>query len=277
MQKVTFINSRGESIELYQTPFFLNKIEGLGDVDAEVQTQRAPGQDGSTPIEVLLEERYIPIEVVILENLLLNRQIISKVINPKLGEGLLIYENDMVRREILAIPEHVPKFDDVRPRLGQNAVISFRCPNPYWKSEAVTEEPIFESLFEFPFEGDVEMGIQRDQRIIFNDGDVESPIRVEFFGPALNPRITNHTTGEYIKVKQELLEGERMILDTSDDNMSVYFINSLGEERNVFNWIDLNSTFFKLVIGENDIEYNADSNIQGTIVNIIYNKLYNGV
>lgn len=277
MQKVTFTNSRGDSIELYQSPFFLNKIEGLGDVNVDVQKQKAPGQDGSTYIDALFEERHIPLEVVILEDLLVNRQYISKVFNPKLGEGTLTYQNDIVTRSISAIPEHVPTFEDVRPRKTQMVVIDLICMNPFWKSDDVTEEPTFESLFQFPFEGVFQMGIQRDQRIITNDGDTPSPIYVEFYGPATNPIITNVTTGEFIKVNRTLAEGEYMRIDTTNGNKSVEFVSPDGLVTNVFNWIDLNSSFFKLVVGDNDIQYSADSDIQGAVVNISYNKLYNAV
>jgi hypothetical protein len=277
MQRVTFTNSRGDSIELYQSPFFLNKIEGLGDVNADVQKQKAPGQDGSTYIDALFEERHIPIEVVILEDLLTNRQFISKVFNPKLGEGTLTYENDMFTRSISAVPEHVPTFEDVRPRKTQMVVIDLICPNPFWKSDSDIQEPMFESLFQFPFEGIFQMGIQRDQRTITNAGDTPSPIYVEFYGPATNPVITNSTTGEFIKVKRTLLEGEYMRIDTTDGNKSVDFVSSDGTVTNVFNWIDLNSSFFKLVVGDNLIVYSADSNIQGAVVNITYNTLYNAV
>src|SRR5690606_39384781 len=68
-------------------------------------------------------ERYIPIEVVITEDLLINRQLISRVFNPKLGEGFLTYENDIVKRNIMAIPEHVPSFEDIRPRKWQRVKI----------------------------------------------------------------------------------------------------------------------------------------------------------
>lgn len=277
MQRVTFTNARGDSVELYQSPFFLNKIEGLGDVDAEVQMQKAPGQDGGTYLDTILQERFIPIEVVILEDLLANRQLISRVFNPKLGLGVLTYENDTTLRHILAVPEHVPSFEDVRPRKTQKVIIDLVCPNPYWRSTLIHAKPTFEPLFSFPFEGTFQMGIQRDQRIVVNDGDVPTPIYVEFYGPAKNPVITNATTGEFIKINRTLVEGEYMKIDTTDGEKSVEFVAAGGTITNVFNWIDLNSTFFKLAVGDNHLQYSADSDIQGATVNISYNVLYNAV
>ena len=68
-----------------------------------------------------------------------------------------------------------------------------------------------------------------------------------------------------------------MMIDTSDNEKSVYFVDDNGDRRNVFNWLDLDSTFFKLEVGENEIEYSADNDIQGAVVNISYSKLYTAV
>jgi Phage tail protein len=284
MQRIIFTNSRGQSVELKSSaPFLLQSINGLGDVDADIQTQKAPFQDGSTYIDSVLQERPISLEVVILADkstLLEKRQYLASVFNPKLGKGVLRYENGETIREIEAVPDGVPTFPSGRENRGptfQKALVNLLCPDPYWKSTEITEEPTFEPLFQFPFEGVFEIGIQRDKRIIVNDGDAPAPLYIEFYGPATNPVITNKTTGEFIKVNQTLQEGEVMKIDTTPGRKSVYFVQPDGTERNVFNWIDLNSSFFQLVVGENEIEYSADSDIQGAIVNISYRKLYNAV
>ena len=285
MQRVVYTNSRGQSVELKSSaPFLLESIGGLGDVDADIQTQKAPFQDGSTYIDSVLQERAISLEIAIIASdkptLLQQRQYLASVFNPKLGPGTLRYENGETIREIEAVPDGVPVFPSGRENRGpifQKALINLICPNPYWKSTEITEEPTFEPLFQFPFEGVFEIGIQRDKRIIVNDGDAPAPLQIEFHGPAINPVIMNKTTGEFIKVNQTLQEGEVMKIDTTPGKKSVYFVQTDGSERNVFNWIDLNSTFFQLVVGENEIEYSADSDIQGAIVNIRYNKLYNAV
>lgn len=285
MQKVIFTNSRGQSVEFGSIPpYVITKIEGLGDVDAENQTQKAPFQDGSTFIDSNLEERFINITVGMyapsLEKLSDTRQHLASIFNPKLGEGLLQYIYGSKVKEIKAGPEHVPIFPSGKDNRSDNfqiAIIDLKCSNPFWKSPEVTEEPTFEPLFEFPFDGEFEMGIQRDERIIINDGDSPTPVEIEFYGPAVNPIITNKTTGEFIKVNRTLQEGEFMRINTTRGKKSVEFVSSDGSVTNVFNWIDLNSTFFELVVGENDIEYSADSDIQGAVVNIRYNKLYNAV
>lgn len=285
MEKVIFTNSRGESIEFGDSPFYLQTVEGLGDVSANIQSQKSPYIDGSTFLDAILDEREIEIEFIInypfgtYEDVSKARSRIAKVCNPKLGPGELRYENDYFVRIIAAVADSVPEYPDSgsRTKVLQKGKVTFVAPDPYWKSLAIEEEPAFKPLFKFPFEGPFQMGLQQDRRIINNDGDAPTPLFIEFFGPATNPIIRNNSTGEFIKVNQELLEGERMVIDTSEENKSVHFIDETGSIRNVFHWIDLDSELFKLQIGENDIEYTADNDIQGAIVNISYNKRYNAI
>src|SRR5690625_56324 len=111
MQKVTYTNSRGESVVFsHRPPFILSNIEGLGDVDADVQSQKSPYQDGVTHIDTNLEPRFINMEISIVEkNVDEYRRYLSKVMNPKL-DGILKYEDDSVVREIECINEHVPNY-----------------------------------------------------------------------------------------------------------------------------------------------------------------------
>ncbi len=282
MFKLQFENSRGVSIELFGRPFRLMKVDGLGDVSAEIQSQRSPFQDGETYIDSVLEPRFISIELKIYgqdaADTEAKRRRFASIFNPKLGLGTLTYVRGDEKKKIEAVAEAVPSFPDGqgnRSSTSQRVLLFLKAPNPYWRSINITEEPAFEPKFRFPISGPFIMGIQRERRNIINDGDAPAPIIIEFFGPALNPAIINNTTGEFIRIKQELQENERMMIDTSDS--SVFFIGEDGTKRDVFPWIDMDSTFFHLELGENDIEYTADSNIQGTIVNISYSKLYNAV
>jgi Phage tail protein len=281
LRRLTFENSRGESIEFYLSPFFINSLTGIGEVAADLQSQKSPYQDGDTHIDTLLQPRFINLEGEIIESSVSGnkdrRRDLTRICNPKLGLGKIILEMDGEIKEINGTLDGGVFFPERGENHYQNFMISWKCPNPYWESLDITEEPTFEPLFQFPFEGTLEMGIQRDKRIIENNGDAPAPIYVEFYGPAVNPIIRNNTTGDFIKVNQTLAEGEYMRVDTKPGNKSVDFVSPDGTVTNVFNWIDLNSTFFQLIVGGNEIEYSADSDIQGAVVNIRYNKLYVGI
>lgn len=280
-----FTNSLGESITFRDnSSFIVSQISGLGDVGADIQLQQAPFQDGATFIESVLEPRPISFTVTITGNgdtdISEKRSQLARVFNPKIGPGLLEYKYGNVERKIYGSSEHVPFFptgEDNRTSSHQIALIDLICPDPYWKSLRITEEPAFEGLFQFPFEGEFQMGIQRDERIIINDGDAPAPIHVIFYGPAQTPTIANITTGEFIKINRALSENEKLIVDTSDENKSVYFENENDERINVFHWIDLDSTFFKLQVGENEISCLCATSNLSRDFEIYYHKLYTAV
>lgn len=280
---LTFTNSRGESITFRNgSSFFINSVEGLGDVDAEIQMQQAPYQDGSSYIDSVLTTRHISFQVNIRgvddTDISQKRSKLAALFNPKLGPGTLEYRYGEVVRIIDAVAEHVPKFPsgfDNRGRRHQIGLVDLICPNPYWQSTSITEEPAFESLFEFPFEGEFEFGMQRNDRLIYNDGDAPAPIQVNFYGPADSPIIENLTTGEFIRINKRLEEGQIFKIDTADS--SLFFVDEDGTKTNVFHWIDLDSTHFKLEIGENDITCHCAISNNQKDFDIYYSKLFNAV
>jgi len=210
MQRITFINSIGRSIVLKDSgPFLLSKLEGLGDVDAEIQRQKAPFQDGSTFIDSVLQERLITLEFAIrgehLSEVQRKRVEAASIFNPKLGEGIIRYENDYGVKEIKAIPDTVPIFPsgpENRGRSFQRALVNLICPSPFWmdvNAENIKLED-FVGQYHFPFRFPVRFASRGDSRVLTNIGDVPTPIKVTFRGEAINPKITNLTTGEFIKV-----------------------------------------------------------------------------
>lgn len=279
----SFVDTFGTSNTNISNGYSVVRFEGFGDVEADLQLQKAPYQDGSTHIDTLLNERPLYIEFAISANdykeLSEMRRYIGRVFNPKL-KGKLTMTSSGKTYEIGCSPEHVPNFPDkgsdvVGTRLTGS--IDLLAPDPYWTSTRVTEEPAFEPKFHFPFVGPFVMGVQRTDRVIDNDGDAPMPIQVDFYGPADSPMIANETTGKFIRINKRLEENEIFRIDTTDGVKSVIYIDEDGNEENVFHWIDINSTFFKLGLGENEITCNCALSNNQKDFDIYYKKLYNAV
>jgi hypothetical protein len=284
MQRIIFTNSRGQSVELKSSaPFLLQTIDGLGDVDADIQTQKAPFQDGSTYIDSVLQERAISLEIAILAadkpTLLQQRQYLASIFNPKLGPGKLRYENGEIIREIEAVADGVPVFpsgQDNRGPIFQKAMVNLLCPEPFWLDEVSTSEKMSYILggLSFPLRLGTSFAQRGFKKILNNQGDVATPVTIEFYGPATNPVVWNRTTGEFIRVSRTLAETDKLVITTDFGKKSVTIENADGSKTNVFNWIDLESTFWQLVPGENIIEFGSDSDSTKSRLVISYKNRY---
>ena len=63
MEKVTITNKHGESITLGNAaPYYLEILDGVGEVSISIESQKSPYQDGSTYIDSVFENRAISIE-----------------------------------------------------------------------------------------------------------------------------------------------------------------------------------------------------------------------
>ena len=75
----------------------------------------------------------------------------------------------------------------------------------------------------------------------------------------------------------EIGEKEKLVIDTREGKETVNLITPL-ETKDVYNNIDLNSTFFKLIIGKNLLKYSSDfENAKDKVKIIDYTNKYIGV
>jgi hypothetical protein len=286
MEKITFINAKGETIEFSNVPpYTVVSIQGTSAADVDHQAQKAPFQDGSTYIDSYLKERPIDIVFEILANnpveLFSLRRQATRILNPKLGPGLLVYEYYGGKNEIAAVPE-LPLFPDGNGNKGleyQRGSCSFVAHNPYWNSIEEAEQSLTAWIgkFEFTFEFPVEFGERADRATILNGGDEKTPVIIKFTGPATNPIVTNETTGEWIKVNRILGDGDVLEVNTAFGNKTVEIVSPDGTKTNVFNYIDLESEFFQLIPGENQLSFSSDDIDNVGRVLIKYKNRYLGV
>ena len=290
MERVSFTNSQGETIVFDGPPFYLQSVEGLGDVSADIQRQKSAYTDGSAFIDAILDDREIDIDFVIAAayderygDVSERRRIASRILNPKLGLGTLKYENEAVTRYIDCVADSVPQYPDGGSRSLhlQVAKVTFIAPSVYWLGETINEPPVFIPLFKWPIEAHKKylMGMQVNERVIENDGDGASPIYCEIHGPALNPSITNETTGKYIQLNVELKRGESIIIDNHLDRLGITFIDHNGNESNGMKHLVLSSSLasFEIMPGKNKIKFHSENGLHKRSFLMQWNKRYNAV
>jgi len=287
IEKLRFTNSKTESLNFDGLTYAFTGLNGLGDVDAEIQTQKSPYQDGMTYISSNLSTREISVEILILgtgnEDISEKRTFLAKILNPKLGPGTLTYTIGDKVREITALVNHVPIYsatEENRQSLFQTALVDFICPDPYWRSEKEHIEQLvtFSGGLTFPLVLPTIFGNQKadaKSRIIVNDGDSSTPIEVTFEGPATSPiRIENETTGKFIEIAQSLLVGEKLWISTAFGKKRVEKITVDETRTNAFNYINLQSTFFQLDPGNNLLTYSTGEDYEKAPVTIRFYPRY---
>lgn len=285
MEKLIFTNSRGESIELTNSaPFLLEKVEGLGSPQAKLITSKAVGQDGESYHDTKMEPRDIRAEVAILAkenyNLFELRRSLNRMFNPKLGEGILEYENDYGKWNIKATSVQAP-VEGEKFSSSQKMMINLRCSNPYWREIYTKSEEIAVWMggIKFPLELPTIFAYKSETRKnIINKGDIKAPVEIEIIGPATNPKISNRNTEEFIKVNKTLDVTDRLYITTNFGKKRAFIKDNEGNEANVLNWIDLSSSMsFGLDVGDNVVELSTDDEFMKARIFIKYRNLYIGI
>ena len=283
MEKLIFTNSRGQSVELgNEAPFILTEIEGTGSVNVNIQSQKSPYQDGSTYLDNTLEPRPISIEVMLLADTIgemtENRHRLLKVFNPKLGPGRLVYQLGNIKRKIEAISELAPVFPENKDFKDtmQQGLIQLYCPDPFWLDNFEISEEITTWIggISFPLRLPTTFAMAGPRIInIVNNGDVKTPVKIEIYGPATNPKITLRETGEFIRIKDTLTADDVVVITTEFGNKRVE-----KNGQNAFNILDLpDSTFFNLQVGDNVIEFTTEDVSNNANAKISYRNRYLGI
>lgn len=285
MQSLVFTNDNG-TISVGQTaPYYLLSVTGIGGLGAEMQSQKAPFQDGSTYIDQQYNNRNITmnIHIVAADLTALNvlKRSISNIMKPK-TESTLTYANGTTTKQITVYCESSPLWGTDKSEQHQQCFVSMIANNPFWVDILESSEEMAISIPVLSFDLEITDSFEFETNginsvDIDNIGDEETPVTIYFKGPATNPKVFNETTGEYIQVTYTLLANEQLIINTAFGNKSVYFDDGTGVLVNAFGYINLNSVFFQLAIGTNRITYTCDTGFDTANVRLTYKNKFVGI
>jgi len=190
MQKLVWENSLGDKVDLTSGNYGITEWEGFSNASLNIQSQQVPFQDGAVFLDALLNQRELSVTLKMQDNGNLEeryrmRRELIHVLNPKLGEGYLIYTNDFTSKRIKCVPQ-IPLFkthnsnDSGTPE----ASLAWTACEPYW--EDIEERNITIGV----------SGITN----IENNGDIPAQLKIKYStGFARNPRLTNVTQNTFIE------------------------------------------------------------------------------
>lgn len=100
-------------------------------------------------------------------------------------------------------------------------------------------------------------------------------IRIEFraIGAVTNPVLLNVDTREFIKLNISLVAGDVLTVSTGYGEKAVK-LNRGGTITDAFRYLDVDSSYLQIAVGDNLFRYSADANAENLEVSIYHNNLY---
>lgn len=253
---------------------------GFGGGGCDVQTVQAPYQHGATFLAALLVPRSLSLAFMIraqdTEDLYARRRVITKAFSPAAGEGRLVWiqgERSFSLRCVVGSAS--PAFPQGRQSAGptwQTVTVDLTASDPCWFEDA--REQHLQGLaggLAFPVAFPAHFAFVSPTVTIDNPGDVESPVTIRVTGPALNPVITNATTGEQIGLTLDLAAGEWVEIRTTFGAASC----RLHDGPSAMSAVQPGSVFWQMQSGDNVLTY-TDSGGDASVL-IQYSPRYTGV
>lgn len=279
-------NTKNKILELTQneSEYQVVSIEGLNPPNAQINTSKIAGLDGSKFNSSSLNERNLVITIKLNGNIEQNRINFYSFFRSK--EWIkFYYKNDS--REVY-IEGYVESVACGLFTNNETMQISILCPNPYFKGMDEIIDDISKSIaaFEFPFAIDVtdpiEFSTIDTSKITRVDNDSESEtgviIDIDVLGNCNKIQLNNISTGEIFTLNYEFLESDKITIDTNKGSKSVSLIRN-ATKINLFGALVKNSTFFQLNIGDNYFSYLVDNGTNEDAIHILFKHytVYGGV
>lgn len=284
MLKYIYTNQYGESIEFSDvSPFRITEIEGQSVNTIDISEASTINQVGATVSGRTIESKDIDITGDFIDSFS-NRRKILDIIIPGSGQWRMIDDNIDVYLDV-----EIKQTPDIMPQDKTYKIFDFsiHAAYPYWKSSSVINIPFTEliSKFRLPrqFSNIVKWKISEKKikqiQTIVNEGSIESGFIVKFQADTevQSPELLNVNTQEHIRFTGFTMQPDDVIIVSTYENEKYVRLIRDGEETNIFNDMDDDSTFFKLAKGDNTLRYGASSNEANLLTTITFNTTYAGV
>lgn len=289
---LSYFNPMGQSVTFHtqrlpggtHPPYLLNGIIGQGGPPAEYSSDSLTGGDGNAFGASRYPARPIQTNCMIYgatdKERDLNLRTLIGVLNPQLGDGTLVYTNHEGTYTITARVTVLPSFAaNSKQAEWKPVMIDYSCPYPFLQGVEAFSALVAASSERFilPFKLPFSLGSQIYRAIAHNASTVPVPVKIIITGPAVNPVITNKTTGEKMLVRRPIAAGEKLIIVTGPI-ISIKIVNSQGVESDALNYVNLLDTaWVQLMPGNNELTYASDDGSKNARIEVHWSDWYLGV
>jgi hypothetical protein len=276
---VEYENILGKVTFRVDSPFWIEEIESGSSVDVNLREVQAVGQVGTTITSQDVQPRSFTMSGSIHDPIDENRRELLDIIVPKYRSTLTVNHNGG-SWFLDVVPTKTPH---ITPgKAIQYFQVTLHAAYPYWR----TVEMINHSLntiiphFMFPYTHTASPDplmfseyLTNYYTSVYNTGSVPIGCTIQIAArqaTVTNPQITNLATSQQIKIQKTLIVRDRFIINTAFGEKYVRFSSGNGPDENGFKYLTFDSDLgFELVPGENIIHFDAESNRDYAVVNII--------
>lgn len=255
-----YVNENGGTLTFeYANGYLINKPSGIDTVQVNLSQAQGINQVGSTVESKTVQPRPVTITGIICgDDQDARKEALMSVVRPDLS-GKLYADDYYLNVHVTATPTVEPRKKFAHFQFSVNA------PYPYWQKDNSISQTLsgVNKLFKFPW------NVSRPFRFgelmvtqflnIYNGGQVPVPYTATFYAKndVANPSITNVSTGETLIINKSMVTGERVVVEVTHDR--TYVTSSV--DGNIRGALDLDSTLFRLGVGDNVLKPEADSGL----------------
>lgn len=262
-----YVNANGGALIFeYANGYLINKPSGIDTVAVNLSQAQGINQVGSTVESKTVQPRPVTISGIIVgADQAARKSDLMSVVRPDLS-GKLYADDYCLNVHVTESPviEAKEKFAHFQ--------FSITAPYPYWHKETASAMTLsgVQGLFKFPWNmsraykfGEL---IKTKFMNVRNNGQVPVPFTATFYAQndVVNPKISDVSTGAELLVNKSMIPGERVVVEISHDR--TYVTSSVdGDIRGA---LDLDSTLFRLGVGDNVLKPDADAGLDQLEVEI---------
>ena len=285
-KKIICKNSYGYKLEFgYSFPFYLNSYSGIHSYDGNVSTIKSAFGVGVSYIGTSVNQRSINLVIAFKdgEDLITRKQQLYNIF-PLKDRGTLYYYEGTIERKINYYVENV---NLVRKANYVYATINLLCPSPYFmdSKETIATLNNWDKLLKFKLEIPENTGIQFGRKNnassieIENNSHIAYVLTITFIanGEVENPTLTNTKTGEVMKLNYTIELGEKIVVNTYNNDKSIIHIDSNDNEKDITNALVFGTKFLQVPNGVNKYVASADAGSSNLDCSISYYNYYEAV
>lgn len=264
-----YVNANGDTLIFdYDHGYLINKPAGIDTIQVNLSQAQGIDQVGSTVQSATVQARPVTLSGIIVgADGEARKNALLAVVRPDIPGKL--YADDYF---LDVYPTATPTVE-ARTNFA-HFQFSATAAYPYWQKASKASQTLFgvQRMFKFPW--NISRAYQFGQLMktqfatVINGGQLPVPFKATFMATDTveNPKITNIQTGAFLLLNKTLEPGETVVVENTHDRTRV----TSSVDGDIRGALDLDSTLFRLAVGDNVLKPEADSGLEQLEVQITF-------